>query len=220
MSRSSNASHPSLASRKLPILSREQEKIRWFEKNKTKLLQGAGIFFVVIVCSLLIIAYQRTQNFHARENLRLGIAEFQAGRLEKAIPLLEKARDLLGSGDEAQVAEIYLIETYTRQGQFDRTKELDVPHESVSEDNYLTQITLLTLGRNAEGQKDQASARKFYEEAAAIADGPLGADALLSLARVAEFTGDAVAAKDAREKFLATYPNSPLADIVRQKVNQ
>lgn len=220
MSRSSNVSHSPLASRKLPAFSREQERVRWFEENKSWLLKGAGIVFAVVMCGLLIVAYQRRQNFLALEKLRLGIAEFQAGRLQEAIPPLENAKDLLGSGERAQVANFYLTEAYVRQGQLDRIKDLIAPRGSSTENDYLSQIILLTQGRNAEKQNDQATARKFYEDAAALADGPLGADALVGLARVAEFAGDTNAANAAREKFLAAYPNSPFADIIRQKLGK
>jgi hypothetical protein len=220
MSRSSNVSHPPLASRKLPVFSREQERIRWFEENKSWLFKGAGIFFAVVVCVFLILAYHRHQNFLALEKLRLGIAAFQAGRLEEAIPSLEEAKDLLGSGERVQVADFYLIKAYAQQGQLARIKDLVAPRGSLPENAYLSQIVLLTRGRNAEKQEDQATARKFYEEAAALADGPLGADALLGLARVAESAGDPAAAKAAREKFLAAYPNSPFAETVRQKLDK
>jgi Tfp pilus assembly protein PilF len=183
-------------------------------------LKGAGIVFAVVMCGLLIVAYQRRQNFLALEKLRLGIAEFQAGRLQEAIPPLENAKDLLGSGERAQVANFYLTEAYVRQGQLDRIKDLIAPRGSSTENDYLSQIILLTQGRNAEKQNDQATARKFYEDAAALADGPLGADALVGLARVAEFAGDTNAANAAREKFLAAYPNSPFADIIRQKLGK
>jgi tetratricopeptide (TPR) repeat protein len=221
MSRSSNVSHSPLASRKLPVFSREQEGIRWFEENKSRLFKGAGVFFTVVACGLLIIAYQRHQDFLALEKLRLGIAELQAGRLEEAIPLLEKAKDLLGPEDDGtQVANFYLTEVYVRQGQLDQIKDLVVPRDSSTENDYLFQLLLLTQGRSAEKQNDQANARKLYEDAAALSDGPLGADALLGLARVTESTGDTAAANAAREKFLTSYPNSPFADIVRQKLDK
>lgn len=220
MSRPSSVSSPSTVSRKLPTLSRERERIRWIEEHKSWLLKGAGLLFVLVVGVLVLVAYLRHQNLLALEKLRVGVVELQAGRVAEAISLLEKAKDLLGSGDRAQVADFYLLEAYARQKQLDRVQSEDVSQSFSVENDYLPQIVLLARGRIAEKQNDYARARKLYEDAAALAEGPLTADALLGLARVAQLTGDAAAAKAAHEKFLTAYPSSPFADIIRQKLGQ
>src|SRR5262245_41053632 len=104
MARSRSISPSSFATRKLSISSRTQEGVQWLEAHRSRLLSGAGVFVVFILCGLAINAYQRRQNSLALEKLRSGIVEFQAGRIDGAIPLLEEAEDLLGSSERGLVA--------------------------------------------------------------------------------------------------------------------
>lgn len=197
----------------------DAEDVRWFEEHRFKLFLGAGVFFTIVLCSLVVVVYQQHQHSLALEALRLGIAALQAGQLAEAVPLLEKAEKSLGSGDQALVAKFYLSDAYARQGQSVRGEQISVDG-LLPERGYIAQIVLVRQGKNAEEQNDHVTARKFYEDAARFEDGPLRADALRGLARAAEAMGEVDTAVAAREKFLTAYPNSPFADIVRIKLGK
>lgn len=219
MARSTGIPQSPLIARKIPFnLHNTGEELRWFVEHKAKILTGIGILASIGVFLLLLVAYQRQQKANSLEKLRTGIVNFQSGKIEEAIPLLANAKESLGFQKEAQIAGIYLNEAYVRSGQFDRLKSI-TEVSSASEESYLSQIALLSLGKNAEKRNDQVSARKFYEAAVAL-EGPLTADALLGTARLFEADGDQDSAVSAREKFLSSYPNSPFADIVRTQLRK
>jgi tetratricopeptide (TPR) repeat protein len=205
----------------LHLSSREgREKLQWFEANKSKFLAGGGVFFSLLIIVLLIMAYGRYQTRSALEDFRKGVAAFQDGKFDAAIPHLEQASARFGASHEGRVVRFYLGEAYTRSGKADEAKTTTAQLSPPSpEDGYLSQALLLTQGRSAEKQNDLPTARKSYEEAAAL-EGPFTMDALLSLARVSEVAGDAAAAAAAREKILASYPTAPLAEFIRQKLGK
>jgi len=209
----------SLIARKIPFdLRNTGEELRWFVEHKTKILTGIGIVASIGVFLVLLVAYQRQQKANSLEKLRTGIVNFQFGKIEEAIPLLANAKESLGSQKGAQIAGFYLNEAYVRSGQSESLPSI-TEVSSVSEESYLSQIALLSLGRHAEKRNDQVSARKFHEAAVAL-EGPLTADALLGTARLFEAAGDQDSAVSAREKFLSSYPNSPFADIVRTQLRK
>jgi len=219
MARSTGIPQSPLIARKIPFdLHHTGEELRWFVEHKAKILTGMGILASIGISVLLLVAYQRQQKANSLEKLRTGIVNFQSGKIEEAIPLLANAKESLGFQKEAQIAGLYLNEAYVRSGQFDRLKNI-TEVSSASEESYLSQIALLSLGRSAEKRNDQVGARKFYEAASAL-EGPLTADALLGTARLFEAAGDQNSAVSAREKFLSSYPNSPFADIVRTQLRK
>jgi TolA-binding protein len=77
----------------------------------------------------------------------------------------------------------------------------------------------LAQGQAAERQQDLQAARKAYENASLL-EGPFTAEALLSVARVCEATGDKTAALAAREKVLGSYPTTPFAEVIRQQLGK
>lgn len=198
----------------------EREKIQWLEDNKYRLLTGAGILLTLALCFVLILLYSKHKTASALEDLREGIAALHDGKVESAIPLLEKATAGLRSGQEAQVARFYLSDAYARSGKADEATKVAASDSLQSSDAaYLSQMLLLTQGKNAEKLGDLTAARKNYEDATAL-EGPFTSDALWSLARVADLAGDTNAAIAAREKISTSYSSSPLADIVRQKLGK
>jgi hypothetical protein len=220
MARSTGIPHSPLVARKIPFdLHNTGEELRWCVEHKAKILTGVGILASIGIFLLLLIVYQRQQKANSLEKLRTGIVNFQSGKMEEAIPLLANAKESLGSQKEAQIAGFYLNEAYGRSGQFDRLQSITEVSSAPPEESYLSQIALLSLGRNAEKRNDQVSARKFYEAAVAL-EGPLTAEALLGTARLFEATGDQDSAVSTREKFLSSYPNSPFADIVRTQLRK
>ena len=90
-------------------------------------------------------------------------------------------------------------------------------HLQTDSEGYLIQLTQLNLGYVAEQQGDLPRARQYYEASAAM-EGPAKAEALLSTARVLALMKDDVAAVSYYKKFLEQYQDSPMAEIVRQRV--
>ena len=187
------------------------------KKNRYWLLGGGGAAIVLFFATLLFMVIGKHQKASALESLRDGIAMLQNGKAEEAILPLEKVKTHFRSGDEVQLAEFYLFEAYSQTGKEDKAKTLsEKMHRSGKDSGYLSQLLFLSQGRNAEKWNDLQAARKAYEEATTF-EGPFSGDALLALARVAEASGDTSATVTAREKYLLSYPNSPLADILKQK---
>jgi len=187
------------------------------KKNRYWLLLGGGAAVVLFFATLLIIVISKHQSADALELLRDGIAMLQNGKTEEAILHLEKAKLHFRSGDEAQLAEFYLFEAYRQTGEVDKAKTLfEKMNRSGKDSGYLLQVLLLSQGRNAEKRNELQAARKAYEEATTL-EGLFSGDALLALARVAEASGDNSTSATARGKYLLSYPNSPLADVLRQK---
>jgi tetratricopeptide (TPR) repeat protein len=90
-------------------------------------------------------------------------------------------------------------------------------HLTEREEPYLAQMVRLELGYVAEQKGDLASARRHYEEGAEL-EGPLQPEALLAAARVLALLKEDEASLGYYKKFLDQYPNSPMGQIVREKV--
>jgi hypothetical protein len=198
----------------------ERRSIQWLEEHQSRLLMGLGVFVVLLLVSFLVIFYNRYQRSSALEVLRNGIAALQDGKTDEAIAQLEKAAARLGS-NETLLARYYLDEAYLRSGKADEAKKIaGLNSTQLSNDpSYLSQLILLTEGKAAEKQNDLSVARKKYEDASAL-EGPFSVEALWALARVADLTGDTNAATAAREKILTLSSNSPLAEVIRQKLGK
>lgn len=84
-------------------------------------------------------------------------------------------------------------------------------------DGYLIQLVHFKLGQVAEQQGDLARSRQYYEQSSAL-DGPLKADALLAMAHVLAVMKEESASISYYKKFLEQYQDSPLAEMVREKV--
>lgn len=226
MAQSDSTSVPHTARMKtsiLPHLHDEAEPLGWLEENRSLLLTGGGILAVLLIVALAILVYQNSKTSALHEELRTGIAAFHNGNFDDAISRLEKVSGKISDSDEAKIAKFYLIEAYLRTGKDTETKKAaplaSSSTISTADATYLSQLVLLADGRTAEKRSDLAAARKIYENAAAI-EGPFTLDALWALARVTELAGDGAAAIVAREKILASYPNAPLAEVVRQKLGK
>ncbi len=180
---------------------------------------GVGAF---LLCLSFFLLYRQHQTTAALKSLHDGIAAMQNGKREEAIPLLERANAQIGSEASArgQLACWYLVEAYRQSGKLDEAKKLlEIQRYQNDDSAYLSQVLLVMAGSNAEKQNDLPSARRAYDEAVAL-DGPLVGEALLSLARVAEASGDSAAANGARDKFVTNFPNSPFASVVQQKLGK
>lgn len=87
------------------------------------------------------------------------------------------------------------------------------------EEPYLAQVVRLELGYLAEQKGDLAAARRYYEEGAEL-EGPAQPETLLAAARVLALLKEEGAAVSYYKKFLDRYPNSPMGQVVRQKVGE
>jgi len=90
-------------------------------------------------------------------------------------------------------------------------------HLQTEHNNYLIQLTRLNLGYVAEQQGDLSRARQYYEASTEI-DGPAKSEALLAVAHVLMLMKDDTAAVAVYKKFLERSPESPMVEVVRQKV--
>ncbi len=124
------------------------------------------------------------------ERHRQGLRELQAGVLS------------LQSGDAGRAA-----------------AELEIAEQQLTADgdDYLIQLAHFKLGQVAEQQGDFTRARQYYEKSSAL-DGPVKADALLAMAHVLAVMKEESASVLYYKKFLEQYQDSPLAEVVRQKV--
>jgi len=187
------------------------------KKNRYWLFVGGGAAVLLFFATLLIIIIGKHQRTSALESLHDGIVMLQNGKAKEAILPLENVKTYFRSGSEVQLTEFYLFEAYRQSGERDKEKTLfEKRNRSGKDSEYLLQMLLLSQGRNAEKWNELQAARKAYEEATTL-EGPFFGDALLALARVADMSGDPSATATAREKYLLSYPNSPLAEILRQK---
>lgn len=198
-------------------------KILLSDENRSRLWWWGGGIGSVFLCLILGFLYHRHNESVRLQSLHDGISALQNGKGEDAISYLEDANAKMISSntdDQGQLIRLYLAQAYLQSGKLDDAKKLlELQTYQDRDSTYLSQLRLLLAGRLAEKQNDLQSARKAYEEAA-ILEGPFAAEVLLSLARVADASGDTASALSAREKFLSDFPNSPFANLVQQKVGK
>lgn len=84
---------------------------------------------------------------------------------------------------------------------------------------FLAQLARLSLGQVAEQKGDWVTARQHYEKGAEL-DGPARAEALLAAARVSALVKDDEAVTLYYKKFLEQYPDSPMGELLRQKIEK
>ena len=156
------------------------------------------------------------------EELRTGLLALHSGHPADAVPHLELAQRQLPVGEARMLALFALGKAH--QGGQEQSAAAKQVYEQVlalptGEGSYFSQLALLELGHDAERRGDLAEARRSYERAAAL-EGPLQAEALLAVARVLDTAAEHTTAVSYYDKFLEAYPNSPLAEVVRQKVGK
>jgi uncharacterized protein HemY len=92
-------------------------------------------------------------------------------------------------------------------------------HLTEREEPYLAQLVRLELGYLAEQSGDLTAARRYYEEGAEL-EGPAQPEALLAAARVLAVLKEDEASASYYKKFLERYPNSPMGQVIRQKLGE
>ena len=132
----------------------------------------------------------------------VGVSSYWKERQTRGLRELQAGISALQSGDRGGAASQLAL------------AEQQLPAES---QGYLLQLARLNLGYVAEQQGDLTRARQYYEASAAM-DGPAKAEALLSAARVLGLLKDDGAAVSYYKKFLEQYQDSPMAEVVQQKV--
>ncbi len=174
------------------------------------------------LCGIIWASYWGQQRRQGLEELRTGLLALYGGHPAEAVSPLELAQQRLSAGAARQLTLFALGKAHLMsQEQSDAAQQAyeQVLASSSGEGGYLAQLAILELGHTAERRGDLAQARRFYEQAAAL-EGPLKAEALLAAARVLDTPADYSTAAAYYEKFLEGYPNSPLAEVVRQKVGK
>jgi uncharacterized protein HemY len=132
----------------------------------------------------------------------VGVSAYWGERQRKGLRELEEGVLALQTGDFNQAgSQLALAEQ----------------HLQTENNSYLIQLTKLNLGYVAEQQGDLSRARHYYEASAEM-DGPAKSEALLAAAHVLTLMKDDTAAVAAYKKFLEQSPESPVIEIVRQKV--
>ena len=195
---------------------------QWLRQYRSLIQRGAGGIAVVVLCGIIWASYWGQQRRQGLEELRTGLLALYGGHPAEAVSPLELAQQRLSAGAARQLTLFALGKAHLMsQEQSDAAQQAyeQVLASSSGEGGYLAQLAILELGHTAERRGDLAQARRFYEQAAAL-EGPLKAEALLAAARVLDTPADYSTAAAYYEKFLEGYPNSPLAEVVRQKVGK
>jgi tetratricopeptide (TPR) repeat protein len=132
----------------------------------------------------------------------VGLSAYWAEKQRKGLRELEDGVAALQTGDvDRAAAQLTLAE-----------------HHLQAEGNeYLMQLVRLNQGYVAERQGDLSRAQQYYE-ASADMDGPAKSEALLATAHVLTLTKDDTGSVAMYKKFLEQAPESPVSELVRQKV--
>jgi tetratricopeptide (TPR) repeat protein len=194
--------------------------LTWVQRYRA-LLMGVSALIVFVVMGMWYMGH-RTQV--ALDDLRVGVAEFQAGNGEKAISHLERVRGASAVGAEAQaLGNFYLGEAYMKAERKDDAKKafeeaLALVKSNGEKSAYLQQMILMKLAQDAMLRGDQAQARQWYDQAAVI-EGPLQSEAIVQAGLVVKKT-DKAAATTYYEKLIAKDANHPLADVLGERVGK
>ena len=192
----------------------------WVQAHKRTVGIGGGGVIGVLVCWAALTVYGGYQHTIGLRELRTGIESLHDGALDNAVTHLRQAAEHCFDGTVRQLAFFQLGEAYQRQGREDAARQAyEAVLSSGNREHYLVQLALLELGQAAENQGDLERARERYTQAAAL-NGPAKPEALLAAARIIERVNDQSESQSYYEQFLAQYPNSPLASVVREKVGQ
>lgn len=177
-----------------------------------------GTLFVALAASGVVL-YRGYRVDQGVATLHRAVQLFQEGKAEDAIPMFEQASRRLPR-EARLLALVFLGRALMARAQEDQAREL---YESLvtekGEDHYLKQLVLLQLGQQAEQKQEFARAQQFYEQAAAL-QGPWRGLALLAKARAWQRLHREAEAREVYTQFLATYPDSPLVDLVQQQVGE
>jgi hypothetical protein len=181
---------------------------------------GVGGVVVLALCIGGVVGYRVYQQRQGGQALQRGLSLLLEHEAKEAVASLERATRYLSSGTARQLAFVYLGRAYALQQQpGDAQRAYEQSLAEKKGEPYLTQVALLQLGQEAEKQQDLAQAHRWYKQAADTA-GPLQETALLAAARVLEGLGDANAAQALYGHFIDQHADSPLADLVRQKIGK
>jgi Tfp pilus assembly protein PilF len=178
---------------------------------------------VLIIVSLWYLGHRKQV---VLADLRTGIVELQGGDAEKAIIYLDKVRSASAIGTEAQViGTFYLAEAYAKRGHKEDAKKayeeaFAFAKSSGERAGYLQQILLLKLGQDAVERGEQAQARQWYDQAAAIEEWPFQSEALAQAGQVLEKAKDRAAAASYYEKLTEKDGRHPLGDVLKERVGK
>lgn len=191
---------------------------QWVRSNRRLVRVALGSLAVLMLCVGILSIYWMRQRQQGLGELHKGLLALSAGDSSSAVASLEHATHSLATGKVQQLSLLYLGEAYAAEKKPEMAKSVYEKMLANSEgEPYLTQLALFKLGRAAEQQGDLTQARQWYEKASTI-NGPVKSDSLFSTAQVLEAANDASSARLYYEKLLSQYPDFPLGEIVRQKV--
>ena len=198
--------------------------VEWFRTKATVRLiayKRQIVYGVSFVCFLAIVggawlgwrAYRTTEGL---AHLRDGVLAVKTQDFDSAIDDFKKAEKAL-FGENRALAIIHLGTAYEQTALTTEAFEAYKRALSLSP-SYLTQLALLRLGQGAEEAKAFDDAQNWYEKAAAM-DGPLKGEALLALGETVERLGrDPEAAQLSYKRLLEEYPDYPMTEVVKEKV--
>lgn len=200
---------------------RKGELLLWLQKHRglVRVVIGGGL--ALVLCASALSIYWEQQRQRGLEELRKGLLALSRSDLQSAVSSLEHASRALPTGEAQQLSFLYLGEAYLLEKKPEMTKQAyeKIFSESVEGEPYIAQLALFKLGRDAEQRGDLSQARQWYAKSSAI-EGPMKPDSLLATARVFEAMNDHSSALLHYEKLLSQHPDSPLGEIVRQKMGK
>jgi hypothetical protein len=213
----------------------------WAEEHLRFIGWSASFILAILVIGIGLSMYRSFERESGLEAMRSGLAEMSNDQIASAIPYLESAADGL-DGNARQLALLKLGEAYKKQDQPSKARQayeailnieseqdfldfiehslvqLRLKTERKEDRHYLVQFALVELGKTAEGDGDTDLARSRYTEAAEF-KGPGQSEALLAAAKILEQANDTEGAQSYYQKFIESGVNSPLKELVEQKVD-
>jgi tetratricopeptide (TPR) repeat protein len=180
---------------------------------------GLGGVVILAFCLGALLLYRGQQRNQGLLELQKGIQLLQGGNPQDAVSYFERAARRLPDGEAQRLARLYLGRAYAEQQPETAQQIYEEFLSTVEGGDYLKQLALIDLGQKAERLGDFPRAHQLYADAADL-DGPMKGEALLAMARAFEGMKDSSSAQASYTKFLDQYPDSPLTEVIRQKVGQ
>jgi tetratricopeptide (TPR) repeat protein len=214
---------PLLASRRAAILETYVERARqWARRNQRSVKGAIGGLTGLAVCITAVLIYKEYQHRQGLQALQQGLEALDEQQEDVSIQYLTRATNALSTKAVANaLVLLHLGRAHARENedtaaQTVRQQLVATPAASMHV-AYLRQVALIELGREAKQAGDLSGARRWYQQAA-DAEGPLRAEAITALGYVLESLSERVEARLQYERLVTEYTDSPLTEVIREKI--
>jgi len=191
----------------------------YFEEHRTKFLIGLALVIVVSLGLWGWQLYQSSQNRLASQAYARALAAYHEGKYQTTLDLLDRV-DVYRSPNYQRLVMLYRANSYIglKQPQ-DAVPILREFLNRKSEESYLRQLALLTLGYAHEMANQCKEAISAYNDASEI-EGPQQEQTLLSKARCTTTIGELTESVKIYREYLAAYPGSHRATEISLRIQE